>query len=301
MKDTTAQRNYKDTMFRMLFSEKENLLSLYNALNGTSYTDTGGLRVTTLENAVYMNYKNDISFVFGLELMLYEHQSTFNPNMPLRNLFYAAKVIQGITKDEDLYGPRPVRIPAPRFAVFFNGTQPQPEQQTLKLSDAFEGEASDKGRLPELELTVTVYNINLGYNSKLMEDCHVLKEYAQYVNQVREYARRMEFREAVEEAVEYCMRNGILEEFLSKNRAEAIEVSIFEYNEEMHIKNEKEFSYQEGHKSGLELGIRQGIRQEKERITLLQKNLLYENRMEDLRRSIEDEEYREKLYTEYEM
>ncbi len=297
MKDTNAQRNYKDTMFRMLFSEKRNLLSLYNALNGTSYTDTDGFLITTLENAVYMNYKNDISFVFGLELMLYEHQSTFNPNMPLRNLFYAAKVIQGITKDEDLYGPAQVMIPAPRFVVFYNGTQPQEECQTLRLSDAFAKRPSGGGGMPGLELSVTVYNINSGHNPELMEGCRVLREYTQYVDLVRECAKRMDFQEAVEEAVDYCIKNGILEEFLSKNRAEAIEVSIFEYNEEQHIRNEKEFSYREGHMSGLE----QGIRQEKERITLLQKNLLQENRMEDLRRSIEDEEYREKLYTEYEM
>jgi len=122
MEDVKVKSNYKDTIFRMLFSDKENLLSLYNALNGTSYTDTEGLEITTLENAVYMNYRNDVSFVFSSELMLYEHQSTFNPNMPLRDLIYVTHILQGLTKDEDLYSSVLVRIPAPRFVIFYNGT-----------------------------------------------------------------------------------------------------------------------------------------------------------------------------------
>ena len=111
MKENKVQRNYKDTVFRMLFKEKENLLTLYNALNQTAYTDADGLEITTLENAVYMNYKNDISFVFDFELMLYEHQSSVNPNMPLRDLIYVTKVLQGRIKGENLYGTALVRIP----------------------------------------------------------------------------------------------------------------------------------------------------------------------------------------------
>ena len=134
--EANVQNNYKDTIFRMLFKEKENLLALYNALNQTAYTDVGSLEITTLENAVYMNYKNDVSFVFDLGLMLYEHQSTVNPNMPLRDLFYVSRVLQGRTRDNDLYGSTLIKIPAPRFVVFYNGTEEQPEQQVLKLSEA---------------------------------------------------------------------------------------------------------------------------------------------------------------------
>ena len=94
MNETNVQRNYKDTIFNMLFKDKENLLSLYNALNRTDYTDVNGLEIATLENAVYMNYKNDVSFVFDYELMIYEHQSTMNPNMPLRDLFYVTSILQ---------------------------------------------------------------------------------------------------------------------------------------------------------------------------------------------------------------
>ena len=298
-----VQRNYKDTVFRRIFSEKESLLSLYNALGGTAYTDTENLEVTTLEDAVYMNYKNDISFVLDWELMLYEHQSTANPNMPLRNLFYVAKVLQGLTKDANLYGSELVIIPLPRFAVFYNGTDPCPERETLRLSSAY-GKKMPMGEgQPDLELRVMVYNINLGHNPELFGLCPKLGEYAQYVQKVREYAKEMPFPEAVGKAVDYCIRNGILSDFLSKNRAEAIEVSIFEYNEELHIKSEKELSYRQGHKAGMEQGVEQGIKQgaeqEKERLNLLYRKLLSENRLEDLRKSIEDEEYQNRLYEEY--
>lgn len=248
---------YKDTIFRMLFNNKENLLSLYNAVNGTVYTDADRLEITTLENAVYTNYKNDVSFVFGFELMLYEHQSTVNPNMPLRDLSYVTTILQGMTREENLYGSELVRIPAPRFVIFYNGKGRQPMKQTLRLSDAF----LKKQESPELELLVTVYNINWGCNWELMRACCLLGEYAQYVDQVRRFAGTMPFEEAVEKAVDYCIKNGILADFLSKNRAEAIAVSIFEYDEEKHMKSERETAYRKGMKLGIEQGLERGRKQ----------------------------------------
>lgn len=239
---------YKDTVFRMLFNDKENLLSLYNAVNKSAYTDVDNLKITTLENAVYTNYKNDVSFVFGFELMLYEHQSTVNPNMPLRDLIYVTTVLQGMTSEENLYGSKLVRIPAPRFVVFYNGMDGQPVQQTLRLSDAF----LKKQEQPEIELLVTVYNINWGYNRDLMKACRLLEEYAQFVDKVRQFAIQMPFAEAVEKAVDYCIKNGILADFLSKNRAEAIAVSIFEYDEEKHMKSERETAYRKGIEQGIQ-------------------------------------------------
>ena len=138
MNETKAQHNYKDTIFNMLFKDKENLLSLYNALNRTDYTDVDGLEITTLENAVYMNYKNDVSFVFDYELTIYEHQSTMNPNMPLRDLFYVTSILQKRIDTERLYGSKLITIPTPRFVVFYNGTAHQVERQTIRLSDAYE-------------------------------------------------------------------------------------------------------------------------------------------------------------------
>ena len=286
MNETKAQRNYKDSIFRMLFKEKENLLSLYNALNQTDYTDVEGLEITTLENAVYMNYKNDVSFVFDFELMLYEHQSTLNPNMPLRDLFYVADILQKRTYDKDLYGSKLISIPSPRFVMFYNGVTYQPERWSLRLSDAYE----KKQDAPELELTVTVYNINCGYNEEIMNACRTLKEYAMYVEQVRMYAKQMPLKEAVERAVDYCIEAGILSEFLKKNRAEAIKVSIYEYDEELHFKTLLE--------EGREQGLAQGLEQGEIRVNKLHSILIDQGRLEDLKRATQDKDYQEELMAE---
>ncbi len=283
MNATDVQRNFKDTVSRMLFKEKKNLLNLYNALNRTTYTNTDDLEITTLENAVYMNYKNDISFVFDFELMLYEHQSTYNPNMPLRDLLYVSHVLHNRVKDENLYSKKLIKIPTPQFVVFYNGVDSQPEQQILRLSDAFE----KRQERPALELAVLVYNINLGHNQELLDTCCLLKEYAQYVEQVRTFAKEMSFPEAVEQAVEYCIRNGILSDFLSENRAEAIAVSIFEYDEEKHIQSER--------KEWREIGREEG---ENKALQLMQK-LMEAGKTGEMKRALSDPAYREQLYREY--
>ena len=283
MNATDVQRNFKDTVFHMLFKEKKNLLNLYNALNRTTYTNTDDLEITTLENAVYMNYKNDISFVFDFELMLYEHQSTYNPNMPLRDLLYVSSVLHNRVKNENLYSKKLIKIPTPQFVVFYNGVDSQPEQQILRLSDAFD----KRQERPALELAVLVYNINLGHNQELLDTCCLLKEYAQYVEQVRTFAKEMSFPEAVEQAVEYCIRNGILSDFLSENRAEAIAVSIFEYDEEKHIQSER--------KEWREIGREEG---ENKALQLMQK-LMEAGKTGEMKRALSDPAYREQLYREY--
>ena len=267
MNETKVQRNYKGTIFRMLFKDKENLLSLYNALNKTNYTDIDGLEITTLENAVYMNYKNDVSFVFDSKLMLYEHQSTMNPNMPLRDLFYVSDTLHKRTHNQDLFGTNLIKIPAPRFVVFYNGVTYQPEVQTLKLSNAYERQQET----PELELTVTVYNINRGCNKEIIDACSTLKEYAMYVEQVRTYTKQMPLAEAVEKTVDYCIEVGILSEFLRKNRAEAIKMSIYEYDEELHMKSEREYWYNTGMEEGRTAGLEQGSN---EKTRIIVRNML---------------------------
>ena len=282
MNEAKAQRNYKDSIFRMLFKDKENLLSLYNALNKTDYTDVSGLEITTLENAVYMNYKNDVSFVFDFELMLYEHQATVNPNMPLRDLFYVADILQKRTCNKDLYGSKLIKIPSPRFVVFYNGTDHQPERQTSKLSDAYEKKLDTL----ELELTVTMYNINYGCNVEILDACRTLKEYAMYVERVRTYAKQIPLAEAVEKAVDDCIAEGILSDFLRKNRAEAIKVSIYEYDEELHFRT----LYEEGMEDGIEQG--------KGCINKLNSLLIDMGRIDDLKRATQDKSYQEQLMIE---
>ena len=246
----TIKRNYKDSIFRMLYLDEKELLNLYNAVNGTNYTEVENLEINTLQNAIYMNMKNDVSFIFNFQVNLYEHQSTVNPNMPLRDLIYVTKLFQNIVRDYDLYGSTLVKIPAPRFVVFYNGTEKQPERKVYRLSDSF----SKKQENPELELTVTVLNINAGNNAEILGNCKTLREYMQYTDKVRAYALKMPIEEAVEKAITECIKEDILADFLKKNRAEAFEVSIFEYNEELHLANLR----REGYEEGLEQGIQRG-------------------------------------------
>lgn len=245
---TAVQRRYKDTVFRMLFKEKRRLLELYNAVNKSCYTDPEELEIVTLENAIYMEMKNDLAFVIDFQLHLYEHQSTVNPNMPLRFLQYVSKEYEKLTVKEDIYGGRQIMIPAPRFVVFYNGTEHIPDESFLQLSDAF----LTPEETPWLELIVRVLNINIGRNRKLMEQCRTLREYAQYVACVRKYARDFPIDKAVDLAVEECSRERILADFLQFNKAEVKAMSIFEYDDEATKKAIAANSFEDGLKQGRE-------------------------------------------------
>ena len=227
-----ANRKYKDTLFRMVFREPKELLSLYNAVNNTDYQNPAELEIVTLENAIYMNMKNDLAFIIDCSISLYEQQSTANPNMPLRDLIYVAKEYQGLVDKKSLYSSGLVKLPTPYFVVFYNGSAKQPERKEMRLSDAFLTVVEN----PALELKVMQLNITAGNNEKLKEKCPRLKEYCQYVERVQRYATIMKLDEAVDLAVRECITEGILAEFLRRNRAEAIEVSIFEYDEEKEMK-----------------------------------------------------------------
>ena len=168
-----SRRDHKDTLFRMLFSTRENLLNLYNAVNKTHYTDAASLKIVTLENAVYMNMKNDQAFLLDFHLNLYEHQSTWNPNMPLRFLLYIAKEYQMLIREQTIYSSALVTLPTPHFIVFYNGEDSKEPETTLKLSSAFQQSTTH----PELELFVRVLNINLDKNPEILDACQTLREH----------------------------------------------------------------------------------------------------------------------------
>lgn len=247
--------SYKDRLFRMIFKEKKEFLELYNAMNGTNYQREEDLTVTTLENAIYMGMRNDVSFLLYDQLTLYEHQATVNPNMPLRNLFYVADIYSDLTKDANLYGSRRIRLPRPKFVVFYNGVEEMEERSILKLSDAFSTDEKEE----ELELKVLVLNINPGFNQGLMENCRALRDYMIFVSRVRKYSHEMRLGEAVEQAIDECISEGILEKFLRKNRAEVKKVSIYEYDEEKHIRQEREEAKEDGRKEGERIKVIQLI------------------------------------------
>ncbi len=243
------KRDYKSRMFTMIFSKKEELLELYNAVSGKQYTNPEALTINTLENAIYMSMSNDVSFIIDSRLSLYEHQSTYCPNIPLRLFLYLADLYSGMIKDKNIYGTKKIMIPPPHFIVFYNGLEKRDETEVMKLSDLYEIQEADV----DLELKVVMININRGNNQQLMDTCRTLKDYAEYIYRMREYAKKVPIEVAVERTITECIQEGILKEFLEQNRAEAIAMSIYEYDEEKHMKMEREDAFADGRNSMLTL------------------------------------------------
>ena len=212
--------------------------------------------VITLENAIYMGMKNDLAFIIDTELFLYEHQSTYNPNMPLCDLFYISSEYQKLVDKKSLYSSVLQKIPAPQFIVFYNGTEKKKDNWVNHLSEAFENLSGN----PKLELEVLTININEGHNSELMEQCQILREYAQYVDCVRRYAKEFELIDAIEQAVDECIQRNILSEFLRKNKAEVIAMSIFEYDKEEEERKLRKAEYEAGVAAGMKDGMKAGIK-----------------------------------------
>ena len=236
------------------FPFEENLLSLYNGESFALHRCIE-LEIVTLKNAVYMNMKNDQAFLLDMQLNLYEHQSTWNPNMPLRFLMYVAKEYQMLVRNQTLYASALVKVPTPHFVVFYNGETEQEAETILRLSHSFR-QKTDK---PELELMVRVLNINLDKKQEVLEACQLLKEYMLLVNKIRRYTDEYkDINQAVEQAVTECIEENILADFLRKNRTEAIEVCIFEYDEKREKELIRKAEYAEGKKEGLREGQKQG-------------------------------------------
>ena len=256
MAETNVLRNHKDSVFRMLYRDKKELLQLYNALNETAYDNPDMLEVYTLENAIFMNVKNDVSFLLNSELNLYEHQASFNPNMPLRDLIYVTRQLERYLQKESLYSTKRIPVPIPRFVVFYNGTASQPERKFLKLSDAYEKKTPN----PDLELQVLMLNINYGNNEALMQKCKTLRDYSLYVDRVRKHAKCMPVKAAILLAVDECIHENILSDFLRTQKAEVIAMSIFEYDEEEEMKKIRRDEYE----LGLEAGAAQATKKQQE-------------------------------------
>ncbi|MBO5096915.1 MAG: hypothetical protein J6B96_01210 [Agathobacter sp.] len=251
--NTNVNKRYKDTVFRKLFGEnKANALSLYNAINGTNYTEDSDFEYTTLDDVVYMGMKNDISFVVGTSLSLYEHQSTYNPNMPLRGFLYFAdlyrKMIQG---DERLYSSTLLRIPNPKYIVFYNGTDRKIAGgvQKLRLSDAFET-IDTSG---EYEWAATLININVGANEDLFQKCKPLKDYSMLVQRVRDNLKTsLSLEEAMKKSVDDCIRDDILKDFLEQYGKEVTGMCLTEFDEEKF----RQMMIEEGREEGIALAKR---------------------------------------------
>ena len=241
-----VNRIYKDRLYKMIFNDKSELLKLYNAINGTHYDDPAMLTITTLDNAIYMTMENDLSFIIDMRLALYEQQSTVNPNLPLRFLMYITDIYSAYTKDMNIYGSKKVQIPLPSFVIFYNGVKSQPDRTEFLLSELFHPTTDQ----PALELKAVMLNINKGHNQELMNACHTLRDYSEYVARIRTYSAEMPLTDAVEKAITECIHEKILRDFLLNNRAEAKAMSIYEYDEEKTLRMFREEGYEDGERNG---------------------------------------------------
>lgn len=282
---STTTKRYSDNVFCLLYSDKHNLLDLYNALNNSSHTDISELTITTLKGGVYMKYKNDASFVFSYELYMFEQQSTINYNLPLRFLHYVSEVFKDMFSNSMLHRKSMIKLPTPHFITFYNGREPMKERiQILKLSDMFECPSA----FPELDLKVTVINLNYDqalkdssdphatydiadtsglFTTDILDRCQSLKDYMTFVNKVRYKIDElgMKVRLAVIEAVDECIKDDVLSDFFVKHRDEVIDVSIFEYDEEGVMAVKRQEAREEGLAEGREEGLAEGLAEGREK------------------------------------
>ena len=248
---STSNRKYKDSVIVDLFSEdekaKENFLSLYNALHGTNLPLSSPVENIRLDNVMYMNIINDVScLVDGKIIVLAEHQSTINENMPLRFLEYIARLYEKLQAPTDRYLRKLSKIPTPEFYVFYNGKEDYPETTVLKLSDAF----ITKPEQVPLELMVQVLNINTDKANKVLAACKPLEEYSLFVEEVRTQTQ-IDPEKGFTNAVKICIEKGILREYLMRKSREVINMLVAEYDYDTDISVQREES--------LKIGIQQGF------------------------------------------
>ena len=281
---SNGNREYKSDVISMMLQIPEYALDVYNAMNDSAYTDPDMIQIMRLENGISLSVRNDASFFISNYLNLYEHQSTYSPNAPLRFLIYLTSLLKKMIGKRDLYSRKRVQIATPHFAVFYNGTEKRPEKEVLKLSDAFINQTDT----PEIELTVTVYNINPDNNTQLLEKSKVLSGYMIFVNRVRENLEHQgkieqntrflssEYNEAehddtelmedleaaINEAIDHCIENHIMETFFRENRSEVTKSMVLDYTwerrEELIRAEEYEDGKREGYAEGEKCGRAEG-------------------------------------------
>ena len=244
-------REHKDRLFRRIFSKKDDLLSLYNALNNSDYINTEDLQIYTMDDFVYMSMRNDLSFLIDMTLNVFEHQSTYNPNMPLRGFFYMSSAYQKYIalNHLDIYSSKRIALPLPQYYVFYNGTKNMPDESRILLTDSMTH--PDAAQKSSAQFSAHMININAGHSSGIMQRCPKLYQYSLFIEEIRQNQKQgAALREAVETAVDSCIRQGILTDILLGNKAEVTNMILQEYDEDLHIRNEKEISFQDGYEKG---------------------------------------------------
>lgn len=256
----TANREYKDALFKFIFgneNRKELTLSLFNAINDKNYDDPSAVQIVTLKDVLFINVHNDVAFILSDTLSLYEQQSTWNPNMPVRCLVYAAREYEAYINRNKIntYSTRRFKLPTPRFTCFYNGTKKHKALEILRLSDAYEG----KG---DLEATVSVYNLNV--KQPKLKNCKALMEYGWFVNKVNEYKEKYaNLKVAIDKALDEVPKDFILHDLLEKERSEVMSILQTEYSAEQHGEAKYQDGYAEGKEDGFIIGRVEGLEEGK--------------------------------------
>ena len=260
-----TKRTFRDTLFRSIYSGKDDrskrwLLSLYNALSDKNYTDISALEITTIDDVIYVTMKNDLSFLINSEMHLFEQQSTVNPNMPLRGLIYFSQLYQKkvAKRNLDIFGRARIKIPSPKFVVFYNGKQEQKDIVKYRLSDLFEV----KDESGEFEWTATVININKNHNESLQKKCESLYHYCVFVDRVKaNLDKKMEPEDAINEAVDFAIKGNFLDGYFKEQRMNIVGNLLTEFNQEDYDRNRRAEGYEDGYDDGRAIGRSEGERQ----------------------------------------
>jgi predicted transposase/invertase (TIGR01784 family) len=270
----SINNRYKDSVFSFLFSEPDKLRELYEAIEGVKLPADVRININTLEGVLFRTRLNDISFEVGERLVvLIEHQSSINPNMAIRLLMYIGRVYEKILGGKNIYGSKKLPIPRPKFIVLYNGVDPYPDHETIKLSDTFADMAGFDildNKPPALELVVEVYNINEGHNADKLRRSRTLAGYSVFVAKVREFEAKAaagrkvselsdeERHEVMKQAIKWCIEHETLEEFLKTNGSEVINMLFDDWNLDTALKFEREYGREEGREYGREEGREEG-------------------------------------------
>ena len=256
-----VKRTYKDSVFVTIFHDKAKLIELYNALFDTYYDENTPIDIVTIKDVLFRTLKNDLAFVLGGRfVVLVEHQSSINENMPLRDLMYISTVLKRMIDTTRLYREKRLMIPRPSFVLLYNGTKDFPAYQELRLSNSFLGE-KQKDEEDALQLIVKVYNINTEKNSEILGRCETLRQYSRFVEIMRSYKEDSELtNDVIVEVLDKCKKEGILTEFLDKYGTEIVEMLFRELTREEDLEISRLDGYEEGFNSGERAGFSKGER-----------------------------------------
>lgn len=286
-----SKREFKSGIFSMLQEEPKYALDVYNALNGTNYTNPDLITIQKLDEQILLTVRNDASFLIDSFFNLYEHQSTFNPNLPLRFSIYFADLMKRFVREQgyNLYGSRRILVPTPRFVVFYNGLEERPAKEVFRLSDSYEHKCGDY----EMDVVCTVYNINPGYNDDILKKSEVLNGYTTFVEKVRKYEKIMgKLEDALNQAVDECIAEGVLSDFFTRRRKDVLEEGYLDFTFERQL----EMVARDSREDGIELGLEQGGL--KKTISLICKKYQKGVTVEETSRMLEeDEEFVKVIYS----